>query len=103
MLVASVAVGVVEAVGVTGGVEDEFPLFGFPEFVRSGDGFCADAPLELETEELTDPVLPEAAAALRRAASWVLVMQTGLGTKEGLAVGAAKNRIGCGLAPIPRP
>jgi hypothetical protein len=46
VLVASVAAGVVEAVGVTGGVEDEFPSFGFPEFVRFGDGFCAAAPLK---------------------------------------------------------
>jgi hypothetical protein len=34
--------------------DDEFSLFGFSEFVRLGDGFCADAPLELEAEELTN-------------------------------------------------
>lgn len=77
MLVASVTVGVVEAVGVTGGVEDEFALFEFPEFVRSGDRFCAAAPLKLETEELTDIELAGVAAALRRAASWSHVTQTG--------------------------
>ena len=80
MVVASGVVGEIEVVGVTGGVEDEFALVGFPEFVRSRDGSWADAPLELDGEELTDPVLPEAAAAPRRAASWVLVMQTGLGS-----------------------
>jgi hypothetical protein len=87
---------------VTSGVEDEFALSEVPEFVRSGDGFCADAPLKLEVEELTDIGVAGVAAPLRRAASWVLVTQTRLGTKERLAVGAAKNRIGCGLAPIPR-
>ena len=80
VLLASVTVGEDEAVGPDGGVEDEFAVFGFPEFVRSGDGFCGDAPLELEAEELTDPVLPLAAAAPSRAASWALVMQTGLGS-----------------------
>ena len=75
--VAASTVGEDEAVGPDGGVKAEFALFGFPEFVRSGDGFCADAPLELDGEELTDPVLPEAAAALRRAASWSPVTHTG--------------------------
>jgi hypothetical protein len=83
-------------------VEDEFAVFGFSEFVRSSDGFCADASLELDAEELTDIEVAGVAAAPRRAASWVLVTQTRLGTKERMAVGAAKNRIGCGLAPIPR-
>jgi hypothetical protein len=79
VVVASVAVGEVEAVGVTGGVEDEFAVFGFPEFVRSGDGFWVDAPLELDAEELTDIEAAGVAAAPRRAASWVLVRQIGLG------------------------
>ena len=64
----------------TGGVEDEFALFGFPEFVRSGDGFCADASLELDAGELTDIEVAGEADWLNRAASWVLVTQTGLGS-----------------------
>ena len=53
MGVAPSAAGDVDAVELLG-VEDEFAVFGFPEFVRSGDEFCADAPLELDAEELTD-------------------------------------------------
>jgi hypothetical protein len=34
--------------------DDEFALSGFPEFVRSGGGFCGDASRELDAEELTD-------------------------------------------------
>jgi hypothetical protein len=60
--------------------EDEFALSGFPEFVRSGDGFCWDAPIGLEREELTDCVVAGTAAAPRRAASWALVTQTGSGS-----------------------
>ena len=75
--VASSTVGEVEAVALLG-ADEEFALVGFPEFVRSGDGFCGDAPLELEVGELTDPVLPEAAAAPSRAASWSPVTHAGL-------------------------
>ena len=78
VLVASVTVGVVEAVGLLG-VDEEFALSRFPEFVRSGDGFCAAAPLKLDAEELTVIGVVRAAAP-RRAASWVLVTQTGLGS-----------------------
>ena len=54
-------------------------MFGFPEFVRSGDGVFADASLELEAEELTDIEVAGAAAALSRAASWSPVTHTGFG------------------------
>jgi hypothetical protein len=53
--------------------DDEFALFGFPEFVRLGDGFCWDAPVGLEGAELTDIGVVGVAAALRRAASWSIV------------------------------
>jgi hypothetical protein len=48
--------------------------------VRSGDGFCGDASRELDGEELTDSGAAGLAAALRRAASGVLVTHTGLGS-----------------------
>jgi hypothetical protein len=60
--------------------DDGFALSGFPEFVRSGDGFWGDASRELDAEELTDIEVADVAAALRRAASWALVMHTGLGS-----------------------
>jgi hypothetical protein len=60
--------------------DDGFALAGFPEFVRSGDGFCWDASRELEPEELTDIEVAGEAAALRRAASWALVYADGLGS-----------------------
>jgi hypothetical protein len=46
--------------------------------VRSGDGFCGDASLELEGEELTDFGVVRVAAALKRAASWSPVTHTGV-------------------------
>jgi hypothetical protein len=57
-------------------VGEEFALSGFPEFVRSGDGFCAAAPLKLDAEELTDIGAAGVAEALRRAASWSPVTHT---------------------------
>jgi hypothetical protein len=52
-LIASV---VDDAAGVLGAAagDEGFALSGFPEFVRSGDGFWEDASRELEGEELTD-------------------------------------------------
>jgi hypothetical protein len=70
----------------TGGVdeapvsEDEFPVAGFPEFVRSDNGFWGDASRELEAEEFTDIEVLAAADWLNRAASWSPVTQTGLGS-----------------------
>jgi hypothetical protein len=58
--------------------DDGFALFGFPEFVRSGDGFCGDASRELEAEELTDIGVFAPADWLNRAASWDLVTQMGV-------------------------
>jgi hypothetical protein len=58
--------------------EDGITLSGFPEFEMSGDGFCGDASLELEAEEVTDIEVAGTAAALRRAASWSPVTQTGV-------------------------
>jgi len=58
--------GAVGDAAASAGVEDGFAVFGFPEFVRSGDGFCGDASLGLEGEELTDPVVAGVAAALTR-------------------------------------
>ena len=66
----------------TGGVDDApagddgFALSGFPEFVRSGDGFCGDASRGLEVGELTDPVVAGAPAWLNKAASWSPVTHT---------------------------
>jgi hypothetical protein len=77
------------------GVEDEFALFGFPEFVRLGDGFCGDAPLELEVGELTDPVLPLAGAAPRRAASWSPVTHTAV--PSDLEDGRRHSQAGAGV------
>jgi hypothetical protein len=62
--------------------EDEFALSGFPEFVRSDEGFCWDASRELDAGELTDIEVAGVAAARRRAASRVLVTHTGLGSFE---------------------
>jgi hypothetical protein len=45
--------------------DDEFVLSGFPEFVRSGDGFCGDASRELDAEEVTDFGCGEARQASR--------------------------------------
>jgi hypothetical protein len=42
-----VASGVDDAAGMSAG-DDEFALSGFPEFVRSGDGFWGDASRELD-------------------------------------------------------
>jgi hypothetical protein len=61
-------VAVDDAAGMSAG-DDGFALSGFPEFVRSDDGFCGDASLGLDAEELTDFVVAGVAAALRRAAS----------------------------------
>jgi hypothetical protein len=62
-------VAVDDAAGMSAG-EDKFALSGFPEFVRSGDGFWGDASRGLGGEELTDFGVVGTAAAPRRAASW---------------------------------
>jgi hypothetical protein len=66
--------------GDEGAGEDGFALSGFPEFVRSGDGFWGDASRELEGEELTDIEVAGVAAEPSRAAGWALVTHTGLGS-----------------------
>jgi hypothetical protein len=72
-----VALGVDDAAGTSAG-DEGFALSGFPEFVRSDDGFWGDASRELEAEELTDFETVGVAAAPRRAASWDLVTHTSL-------------------------
>ena len=51
--------------------DEEFSFFGFPEFMRSGDGVFADASLELEAEAVRrrDLVLPVAKQDFRSGAA----------------------------------
>jgi hypothetical protein len=85
-LVESEVDAVLVASSIAGGVDeapvsdDGFAGSGFSEFVRSSDGFWGDASRELDAEELTDIGVLAAADWLNRAASWDLVMQTGLGS-----------------------
>jgi hypothetical protein len=66
--------------------DDGFALSGFPEFVRSGDGFWGDASRELDAEELTDSVVAGTAAALRRGASWASVVTHSFSVQPGHAL-----------------